>query len=489
MGLALAAAVSAHGQAPFESNPDWVSTDTQVSTGAALVDLDRDGWLDLVVANGNDISLQRLVVYYNRGDGTLPQVPDWQSDDTAYNGHLDVADVNGDGWLDVAVAVLGEFSVIDNAVKLYLNNGGTLSSTPDWQSDEIANAFACAFGDVNNDGRPDLAAATGWAYSPPHFFNQYVWINTGGMLASSASWASDDDDHLQGVLWVDANRDGWLDVVGSAAGAETRVYANLGGTLETTASWQTTDGADQDGIMAVAGDVDGDGLEDLIVTDNTQLGGSGRFRQYDGAVAGFFETTYGWSYFDGNGSAVALADVNGDGNLDLATGAWWDQTRVFLNGGSGLPAQPTWSSGPSSVIEKIVFGDVDRSSLRDTTDHISATGGSLFRLGRRPIQEVVAVRRDGVDLGPDDYHLDRDDGWITTALPPAVSLEVDYLWSAAPDMAITNWDSTVGNFLYYNRLGAVLVAGFETGDLSEWSSVSTDRGPIHTPSRDLPASD
>jgi len=200
--------------------PDWVSADTPVSTGGALVDLDRDGWLDLVVANGNDMAQQRLVVYYNQGDGTLPPTPDWQSADTAYHGHLDVADVNGDGWPDVAVAVLGSFSSYGQAAKLYLNNGGTLSSLPDWQSNnELANAFGCAFGDVNNDGRPDLAAATGWAYDPQQHFSQYVWINTGGVLPATASWSSADDDHLQGVQWVDVDRDGWLDLVGAASGS------------------------------------------------------------------------------------------------------------------------------------------------------------------------------------------------------------------------------------------------------------------------------
>ena len=490
LGLTLMVTALAHPQDPFGSSPDWVSTDTQVSTGAALVDLDRDGWLDLVVANGNDMALQRLVVYYNQGDGTLPQVPDWQSDDTAYNGHLDVADVNGDGWPDVAVAVLGRFSTVGHAAKVYLNNQGVLSGTPDWQSDEMTHAFSCSFGDVNNDGRPDLAVGTGWAYSnEPYDYHQYVYLNSGGVLSSTADWISDDEDHLQGVLWTDANRDGWLDLVGVAAAAETRVYANLGGTLETTASWLTTDSADQDAIMVVAGDVTGDGLDDLIVTDNIQLAGSGRFRQYDGSASGFFETTYGWSYYDGNGSAVALADIDGDGDLDLATGAWWDQTRVFLNGGSGFPAQPTWSSAPSSVIEKIVFGDMDGHDLRQVNEILPSTGGSLFHLAHRPIQEVLEVRRDGAVLGAGDYHLDRDDGWITTALPPAVSLEVDYLWSAAPDMAVSNWDSTVGNFLYYNRLVTVFGDGFENGDLSAWSGVSTDGHRHPSPPQELPASD
>jgi hypothetical protein len=77
--------------------------------------------------------------------------------------------------------------------------------------------------------------------------------------------ASADDDHLQGVTWCDANHDGWLDLVGAASGAQTRVYANLGGTLETAASWSTTDSANQDAIMVACGDISGDGLPDLIV--------------------------------------------------------------------------------------------------------------------------------------------------------------------------------------------------------------------------------
>jgi hypothetical protein len=479
--ILLLAASTAVGQSIYPTVPDWMSGDTEVSTGAALVDLDRDGWLDLVVANGNDILEQRLVVYYNQGDGDFPSWPDWQSGDVAYNGHLDVADVNGDGWPDVAVAILGEFSTIDHAAKLYLNNSGTLSSFPDWQSAEMANAFGCAFGDVNNDGRPDLAVATGWAYAPQHFFPNHVYLNNGGTLSASASWSSDDQDHLQGVLWTDADHDGWLDLVGVAATAETRVYVNLGGVLETTASWQTTDSADQDGIMGVAGDVDGDGVRDLIVTDNIQLGGSGRFRQYDGLPVGFYETTYGWSYYEGNGSAVALADVDGDGDLDLATGAWWDSVRLFLNDGFGLPTDPDWSSlpfpAPSNVIEKIVFGDIDRNGVFPASESFPANGDRLFWLAHRPVQELIEVRRDGVALQPDELVLSRDGGWITVGAAPTTELVVNYRWTQAPDMAVTNWSSNAGNYVYFSTLGPLFADGFESGDTSGWS-VSVPSAPM-----------
>jgi len=458
-------------QAPYPTSPDWISGDTQVSTGAAMVDLDRDGWLDLVVANGNDIYQQRLVVYYNQGNGTLPATPDWQSDDVAYNGHLDVADVNGDGWPDVAVAILGEFDPIDPAAKLYLNNLGTLSSLPDWQSGEMANAFGCAFGDVNNDGRPDLAVATGWAYEPVHLFANFVYVNSGGALPSSATWSSDDITTLQGVLWVDANRDGWLDLVGSPTEADTQIYVNLGGALETTASWQSTDSPDQDGIMAACGDVTGDGVVDLLVTDNVQLGGDGLFRQYAGTPGALFETTYSWSYFGNYGSAVALADVDGDGTLDLATGGWWDRTRLFLNQGSGLPTTQSWQSTTSSVIEKIVFGDLNRDGEVPVTTTFAADGGHLYHLPHQPIETVVEVRLDGVVQAPDTFTFSRVSGWITTATAPAVSLEVDYVRSTTLDMAVSNWDSSVGNYVYYNRLVPVLFAdGFESGDTTVWAN-------------------
>ncbi len=133
--LLLLAAAPVSAQIPYGTSPSWISSDTQVSTGAALADIDRDGWPDLVVSNGNDIHRQRVAVYYNQGDGIFPGSPDWQSTDIDYHGHLSVGDVNGDGWPDVAVSVYigaAGFSQ-DGTVKLYLNDGaGTLGATTAW---------------------------------------------------------------------------------------------------------------------------------------------------------------------------------------------------------------------------------------------------------------------------------------------------------------------------------------------------------------------
>jgi len=179
----------------------------------------------------------RVNVYYNDGNGNLSKTADWQSSDLAYNGHLDVADVNGDGWLDVAVSYLGTTNNFGKVARVYLNNNGVLSSSPNWNADLIGNAFGVDFGDMNNDGRPDLAVATGNSYSSQQYYHNLVYLNVGGTLESTPSWQSSDKNTYMGAHWVDADDDGWLDLAFiGGPNTETCIYRNLGGTLEKVAS-------------------------------------------------------------------------------------------------------------------------------------------------------------------------------------------------------------------------------------------------------------
>ncbi|MCC6679051.1 MAG: VCBS repeat-containing protein [Phycisphaerales bacterium] len=434
----------------YPLSPQWQSADRQISTGAALVDLDRDGWLDLVVANGNDISRQRVVVYYGTGAGTLETAPSWQSTDLAYNGHLDVADVDGDGWMDVAVGEL--LSSGSHSAKLYRNIGGVLTTTAVWSTPDLGDTFGVAFGDVNGDGRPDLALATGAAYSGTPFLNR-VYINQEGSLPAAASWTTAEPRNFMSALWVDADRDGDLDLCYTGADTDTFIYRNAGGALEATPYWRTNDSRRQFALMAAAGDVTGDGLRDLLIADNNQLfGGSGRFRRYDGLAAGAYNPVASWTYSDGYTSAVALGDLDQDGVLDLVTGEWFGRSRYFLNSGAGLPATPAWTSGGStSTVEKLVLGDIDRNGRRTGVIEYGPGPGKVVDLPRQPVETILSVELDGVELAPSRYTFNREQAWLAVDAAPAASLRVVYLYSLSLDLAVSNWDDTRPNYVYFNQ--------------------------------------
>jgi hypothetical protein len=206
--------------------------------------------------------------------------------------------------------------------------------------------------------------------------------------------------------------------------------------------------------MIAAGDVTGDGRRDLFIADNNQLIGSGRFRQYNGLLVGMFSTTANWTYNEGYCSAVALADVDADGKLDLVTGAWWDNLRIFLNTGTGFGTTQSWRSNVTPVTEKIIFGDIDKNGLRTLTQTYSPVpaGQHLFYLPQQPIQEFVAVVADGQPLTPSQYTFSREFGWLTVGLNIASDLAVTYTVSCKLDMAVTTWDPDIGNYVFISRL-------------------------------------
>ncbi|RPH35587.1 VCBS repeat-containing protein, partial [bacterium] len=254
--------VRAAGQVLLPVTPNWISTDGDFSTGAALVDINQDGWLDLVVANGNDIERQHVVVYYNKRDGTFPTVPDWQSGDIDYHGHIAVGDVNGDGLPDVAVSVyIGAGGFNERGyVKLYMNQHGTLESIPSWRSGDSLYTFSCAFGDANGDGAPDLAVASGEAYNH-HAEQDRIYLNGGGRLDSLPSWKSHQPAYSYDVGWGDFDNDGRLDLVFANEHGPNVMYKNYGDSIGTVPYWQSADPSQYANSLAL-GDLNNDGYLD-----------------------------------------------------------------------------------------------------------------------------------------------------------------------------------------------------------------------------------
>ena len=495
---------------PFPVLPDWESGDAgSISTGGALVDLDRDGWLDLVVSNGNDMQRQPLVVYYNRGDGTFPDLPDWSSLTEEYHGQLAAGDVNRDGWIDIAVSIyLGPRRFVDpGRAVLYLNDGaGNLPSTPTWESADDFFSFTPALGDADGDGDLDLAVAVGEPYG--HEFqpdNDLVFFNEDGTLEDAPSWVSDELEHSMAAAWGDADDDGDLDLAFSGCYGSHKIYYQGDAGLETAYGWQS-DLEVTMGVRLSFGDLDRDGFTDLAVSENNQLGGEGHFRIFPGTPTGL-STTDSWnSAYSGYGSVALLGDVNDDGWLDLLGGGWGaddiysDQVRIYPNRYTQtLEREERWTSGTGSVVERILLGDVDNDGLRYVSEVFAVDGTrKLFTVERIPFREIRRITVDGEDLGPDRYCYDPERGWVSLAAPPIVSLEIDYSYSTRLDMVVLNWDDEQGNFLFYSREPPFLFAekgatGTElrlywTGGLSPFD-VLESRDPSFGPGLEVKARD
>jgi hypothetical protein len=439
--------------------PTWTSGDAfRVSTGGALADIDGDLDLDFIVSNGNDINEDPQVVYKNLGAG-LETMPSWVSVDRQYSGHCAVGDVTGDGLPDLVVANYGGGSVPfpPEAMIGYRNLGTDFETVPSWQSADLDNSFSLALGDVDLDGDLDLAAMNGEAYSNRPAANE-LYMNQGGTLDSSPSWFSTEIESSYDAAWADVDRDGDLDLAVINAEDPVRLYDNQGGTLGTTAIWSST--IAENGNSLAFGDVDGDGYLDLAVATNRQGTGIGRFHVFMN-LSGTLETTPSWTanVAETYGSAVCFADLDADGDEDLAAGSWWGQVLVFENQAGTLTAGAAWVSQTSSVIEAIVAGDIDGDGLVPRSDVLPGDGATrLFYVSRRPVQRLVEVRADGVPLAAGEFACDLEQGWISVAVAPATDLAVDYVVSDDLDLAVTNWDQSRGNYVFDNQRSSTAVA-------------------------------
>jgi hypothetical protein len=433
---------------PLDDHPCWESTDQDYATGGAFGDLDHDGDLDLATGNGNDMQMERDKVYYNVGT-RLETSASWSSGDLAYGCHIDLGDVNQDGWLDLAVANY----LTPYRDDVYINLGGTLESTPSWQAADIDHSFALAWGDVDLDGDPDLAVACGERYSSEPEESK-LYLNYDGLLEEYASWYSR-IGFAYDVTWGDVDLDGDLDLFVAKDGEKNDLYLNIGGALEENPCWSSDESWGT--IQAAWGDVDADGDLDVAVANNAQLSGVSNFQVYLN-VDGMLETSAGWESQISRDycSCVAWGDVDGDGDLDLAGGGWWEPVVVFENIDGTLETVPSWSWRPSSVYdlvcEQVVWGDVDGDGVCNVLGEVHSGDGltQLFTLDHAPLHTVERVVADGVELGPDQFTVDLVLGTIVLAEPPIDQVAIDYTYSNDLDLVVTNWDQYEPSYQFEN---------------------------------------
>jgi hypothetical protein len=442
---------------PFNTSPDWTSTaNGHRATGLGLADINNDGWKDLVVANGNDMARQRLVVYYNNQDGTFPLDPDWQSGDIDYHGHLSCGDIDQDGDIDVAVSVyIGAAGFSEpGKVKVYYNTGNELESMPSFVSEAYYN-FSCALGDADGDGDLDLVTTGGEPYSELLDYGK-IFLNNNGTFQTSPEWESDIQMGSLDVEFGDINRDGLMDVIFVCEGTDSYIYAGLPqGGISTSPAWHSSESTSF--INSVEIGYRGDHEALVVMTENSQLGGQGKVRRYlfDGALPA--SSTADWySGSFGYGSGIFLADVDLDSTLDLIYGGWWLPVKVALGHPDGFEMISSYTSSTGSVVETIQMTDLGRESVQDKVAIIiiepEEDGIHTLVLSDQVVENILSVSINGVDLDISQYCTVPNKNWVSIGqeLQAQDVVVVQYQYSPHPDMVVTNWDNNIGNYIFYN---------------------------------------
>jgi hypothetical protein len=391
----------------FNPMPEWTSVaQGQYATGLGIADINGDDWDDIIVANGNDILRQPLSVYYNNGDGTFPTTPSWNSSDVDYHGHLSVGDINGDNLPDVAVSIFlgpGGFNE-PGGVKVYFNSGNSLESLPSYRTADSMFTFSCALGDADGDGDLDLAVAGGQPYSSgigPYQTNGRIYYNQGGSLQTLPGWLSQELMGALDVDFADMDGNGFLDVIFAAHLTPNYIYlADNRGQIATQHSWNSQDFDYHANSLTIA-ELDGNDYLDLIISDNDQLGGQGKYKAYIFDTTPTGQSTPGWySVTGGYGSAVFAEDLTLDGYPDLLTGRWWGQVEMYVGTPGGLTTQPVWASATTSVVEAFELRDVDqdgRMLRRDTID-VSVDSIQVVYLQNSGVETINSVSLNGQPL-------------------------------------------------------------------------------------------
>jgi hypothetical protein len=438
--MTMIAVMPAAAQIHLTANPVWYANPGNYPTGLGWADIDGNGYKDIVVANGLDVSNAPVVVFFNE-NGQFQYLPDWTSGYTSANGCLYLGDLDNDGDQDLVVASLGITNLglpPENHV-IFLNNGsfGGFPYDPQWFS-PLGNAFSGTGGDLDGDGDLDLVFGQGdWLTN--HLQKAKLFTNNQGLFDTIPSWQSDSSYYADEVVFADVDMDGDLDLalgnerpVGNVAIA---IFYNNNGTLETTPSWHTLQVTG--GRQMAFGDMDKDGYSELAVASPTQ-----KFYLFDN-INGVLDTVPCWvSTVGSEPSAVAWADVDADGDLDLAAGSWFYLAGIFENTGEALADTFAWKKPVGTGTQQIAWADYDEDCLVDSVKTFTGNGTrKLFYLGHQPIHLVASIEVNGLPLPLNQYCYDLVDGWISLATAPAAGniVTVYYSFSNDLDMALTTW--------------------------------------------------
>ncbi len=393
-------------------SPSFIASFDGVPTASSAGDVNGDGYDDIIIgiptySNGQQFE-GKVIIYHGSRNGLSSIAPAWTSESNEVNTFFGevvapAGDVNNDGYDDVIIGS-PRFSnggqSLEGKVWVYYGSPTGLRPIASWTKEGnqtgASFGFSISSGDMNGDGHDDILVGS------PFYTNSkggdgkaFVYNGSSSGLKSIESWSieSDLDDEYFGYSVSstgDVNGDGYDDVIIGALGNKPngKVYVYYGSVtgLRTISGWTAV--GEKNGSfgrsVSAAGDVNGDGYDDIIIGDNwfgnfngNAASSQGKAYVYHGSATGLGSRPF-WTEEGNNigaefGYVVGNAgDVNGDGNSDITVVARntfkVDQStinfksKVFLYHGSNCNNTPL----------PTFYKDYDRDGFGKTIDKIIA---------------------------------------------------------------------------------------------------------------------
>ena len=378
---------------------------------AVVADFNKDGHPDLAISENNGGS--GFLVLLGKGDGTFLAPTSFAL--PAQGSALAVGDFNNDGIPDVVAT-----TPADGGVSVFLGDGTgkfTPVNNPVSGTLPTANAFlpgfgptSVAIGDFNNDGKPDVVVALGFAGGSSGVV--VLLGNGGGTLAPQLIFGT--ADTVEFVAVGDFNNDGKLDWVATTSNPVDSVSVALGrgdGTFEAAriytadnapawfafgdfnsdgvldmlvtnqpantidlllgnknGTFQTATGVSFSGVpgVVVTGDFNNDGKQDFVVRNTS--GSPNTVGVYLGNGNGTFQTPKSFSTGGVNGTWVVAGDFNGDGKLDLAVSnndGSSPNLAILLGNGDGTFGAPKVTSTGGGSLSWLAAADLNKDGHLD----------------------------------------------------------------------------------------------------------------------------
>jgi hypothetical protein len=351
VGVVIAAvAAAAQDTFPRYTHAQPLETTAETSANISFGDVDRDGHLDIVLAKGRHWPLVDRVLLGDGKRGIRQAYDLGEASDRTYSAAL--ADLDNDGSLDVVIS-----NDMPDPKRVYLNDGkgrfrvASIFGRPEWPTRNILVA------DVTGDGLPEIIVAN--RYGPKNPAN-YICINRGkGQFdAECLAFAR---YSATTIASGDVDGDGLVDlVVPHRDGGQSYVYLNArpGGFSDTR---RIPFGPANAGIrVAAAADFNGDRRLDIVASDERT-----GVAIYHGQAGGTFAPAHQLAPATPVPYALTTADVDQNGTVDVIVGHVEAPSTIYFNAGANKPFVARRFGDAKGTAYGFAVADLDRDGILD----------------------------------------------------------------------------------------------------------------------------